>query len=92
MMKPKFPSTIQPHLKVKPMETQKPTVEEPFWKKLPKRIINTTVIGSVTVLVIPLSALGVLALSNCGTLHVQLSPFELQLIKGSCTPSDQQMK
>ncbi|MBE8965194.1 hypothetical protein IQ277_02745 [Nostocales cyanobacterium LEGE 12452] len=59
---------------------------------LRKPIINVAIIGSVTALLIPLSALGVLALSNCGTLHVQLSPFELQLIKGSCTPSDQQMK
>ncbi|MEH2075493.1 MAG: hypothetical protein V7K57_14035 [Nostoc sp.] len=92
MMKPKFPSTIQPHLKVKAMKTKRTAPKEPFLKKLPKPVINATFIASVTALVIPLSALGVLALSKCGTLHVQLSPFELQLIKGSCTPSDRQMK
>jgi hypothetical protein len=91
MMKPKFPSTIQPHLKVKPINAQRTTQKETFWKKLSKPIINATVIGWVTALGI-LSALGVLAGANCGSLHVQLSSFELQLIKGSCTPSDQQMK
>ncbi|MEH2212042.1 hypothetical protein [Nostoc sp.] len=74
------------------METERKAPEEPFWKKLPKPIINATVIGSVTALLIPLSALGVLAGADCGSLHVQLSPFELQLIKGSCTLSGQQMK
>ncbi|MEH2456605.1 hypothetical protein [Nostoc sp.] len=90
MMKPKIPSTIQPHLKVKPMETERTAPEEPFWNKLPKP--NATVIGLVTALVITLPALGLLAGPSCGSLHVQLSPFELQLIKGSCTPSEQQMK
>lgn len=90
MMKSKLPSAIQSHLKIKSTETQRTTLEEPFREKFPKRImINTTVIASVTALLIPLFALGVLALSNCGTLRVQLSPFDLQLIKESCsTPSN----
>lgn len=90
MMKPQIPSIIQPHLKVKPMETERKALEESVWQKLPKP--NATVIGLVTALVITLPALGLLAGRSCGSLHVQLSPFDLQLIKGSCTPSDQQMK
>ncbi|MDZ8096371.1 MAG: hypothetical protein RM049_15325 [Nostoc sp. DedQUE04] len=90
MMKPQIPSIIQPHLKVKPMETERKAPEEPFWKKLPKPI-TVNVIGWVTALGI-LSASGVLAGAKCGSLHVQLSSFELQLIKGSCTPFDRQMK
>ncbi|BAZ19485.1 hypothetical protein NIES4073_03550 (plasmid) [Kalymmatonema gypsitolerans NIES-4073] len=75
------------------MNKEVTTPEEAFWKKLPKPITNATIIGSVAVLVIPLSALGVLALSNCGALRVQLNPFELQLIKGSCSiPPDQGAK
>jgi hypothetical protein len=90
MMKFKLPSTVQPHSQVKPIETERTTLKERFWKKLPKPIINATIIASVTGLVIPLSALAVLALSNCGVLRVQLNPFELQLTKGNCSkPLDQ---
>jgi hypothetical protein len=66
------------------MKQERITPEKTFWKQLPIPVTNATVIASVAILVIPLSALGVLALSNCGALRVQLNPFELQLIKGSC--------
>lgn len=94
MRKAKLPSSVQPHSKVKPMQTQRTTPpENPFWKKFPKPIINAAIVGSVTALVIPLSALGVLAVSKCGALRVKFNLFELQLIKGSCsTPPDQKMK
>jgi hypothetical protein len=94
MMERKLQPKIQSQSKGKSMKYEITTSKEPFWKKFSKPITNATVIGSVTALVIPLSALGVLALSKCGgTLQVQLNPFELQLIKGSCnTPLDKQMK
>ena len=89
-MKSKVPSNIQAQSQVKPKKTKRTTLEEHFWKKFPKPIINATVIGSVIGLTIYFSALGVLILSNCGELHVQLNPFELQLMKGSCSkPPDQ---
>ncbi|WP_292876230.1 hypothetical protein [Nostoc sp. NMS1] len=52
--------------------------------KLAKPIANASFIASMAILIIPLSALGVLAFSNCGTLQVRFNPFELQLIKGNC--------
>ncbi|MEH2346664.1 MAG: hypothetical protein V7K55_01435 [Nostoc sp.] len=74
------------------MKTERTAPEQPFWNKLPKPITVNVIIGLVTALGITLPALGLLAGPSCGSLHVQLSPFELQLTKGSCTPSDQQMK
>ncbi|PHJ59014.1 hypothetical protein VF14_13730 [Nostoc linckia z18] len=99
MMKRKLRSTIQPHSQIKSMQTETIVSKELFCKKIPRPITNTTIIGiitiigSVAVLVIPLSALKVLSLSKCGKIHIQLNPFELQLIKEeTCMPSDQQIK
>ncbi|MEH2395292.1 MAG: hypothetical protein V7K21_27780 [Nostoc sp.] len=89
-MKSKAPSNIQAQSQVKPMKAKRTTLKEPSWKKFPKPIINASVIGSVICLTIYFSALGVLVISNCAELRVQLHPFELQLIKGSCNrPPDQ---
>ena len=83
-MKYKFPFTIQSQSQSKPIKKQRTTGQGTFWKKLPKPIATVSMVGSVTVLTIALSAIGVVAMSSCAALHVQLNPFELQLIKGSC--------
>lgn len=83
-MKSKFPPTIQFQFQIKPKKTERATSGKPFWKKFPKPVIGVTIISSLVVLIIYLSALGVLGLSNCGELRVQLNSFELQLVKGSC--------
>lgn len=89
-MKSKVPSNVQAQSQLKPMKTKRTTLEVPFWKFFPKPIINTTVISLVIFLTIYFSALGVVVISNCAELRVQLHPFEVQLIKRSCSkPPDQ---